>query len=479
MTATLARLPFPLGAMAAVAALAYALATETWLAAAALSAGSLAAALVLFSPAAALLTWLALSPTLGGLANTVLGGGLPALTPDRGLFVLLAAAVVVRGLRHPGSFVRPQVAEAGMLAFLLIATVSTFVRGGTFFNHEGGLRRDFIFLIQGYGLPFAAYFLARSLLREERHARWLLGVLVTLGAVLAGIGLVQYLTGMTLFMPKRFEHIHDDRITGTLGNAVDFGMVIAAGLLAALLQLRHAPRARTRVVLLAAAGLIVVSIVLTKTRSVWLGALVGLGTAAAYDRRLRVPLCAAALLALVIGLGLAAWRSDRGSDGGEESIAARLLSREPIYNRVALAATAVNMILERPLLGWGFGRYTFIEEKRRHLTSFAGVRAHWAWGPGVPHNEVFHILILVGLVGFLSYLAAVGGAWRAAVAVYRHHPAPASAAHAVVLTALAALAMYMVNGLFCDLMFDFNASNQVFVLLGAAVGLVEPQERIA
>jgi O-antigen ligase len=83
----------------------------------------------------------------------------------------------------------------------------------------------------------------------------------------------------------------------------------------------------------------------------------------------------------------------------------RILDPGPLYNRLALWATAANMVLHNPLLGVGFGRTSFAEHAPDYLTNFGEVDASWAIGVGVPHNEFLHIGTLLALPAVLLFAA--------------------------------------------------------------------------
>jgi O-antigen ligase len=100
----------------------------------------------------------------------------------------------------------------------------------------------------------------------------------------------------------------------------------------------------------------------------------------------------------------------------------------------------------------------------------AGVPPYYALAPGVPHNEFLHVLVLLGLGGFAPYAAVLALGWRTGVRCHRGVALPGPGRE-VALTCLAVLAVYVVNGLFVDLMANTYASSQLYVLLGATDGL--------
>ncbi len=419
----------------------------------------------LYSPAIALLGWLTLGPTVGGLIPHLIAG-LPAITPDRVLLIGAGLVVLVRWARDPQSLLPFGRIEFAMAAFLVVAAVSLVLRGGTWITpSEGGLRNDVVNLIVPYAIPFFAFFVAKNVLREERHLRWLLATLVGLGVLLSVIGIVEYATGVTLFRPVRYDADTNKRTTATLGGAFEFGMVLTASLFAAFpMLLRRRLGAGRRALLLAAMGPISISIYLARTRSVWVGVAIGLVIMAFYERRLRRPLATVAVLGVVAGALV--WSFLPGST----EVARRAFDLPPIYNRISLTATSLSMVAENPVFGAGYGRYTFIEDKWPHISGFGGVPGYYAIDVGVPHNEFLHVLILVGIVGFTPYAALFWFGWSTARRVLLSPHAVSETLRGTALLLLGLYGMYVMNGLVHDMMGGSQPSNQLYMLLGAVEG---------
>jgi O-antigen ligase len=109
------------------------------------------------------------------------------------------------------------------------------------------------------------------------------------------------------------------------------------------------------------------------------------------------------------------------------------------------------MIRERPLLGWGLGRY-----KDAHATIIAR-------GPSVaamaepstdPHNQFLRLWAEAGLPGLIAFLAVLWGAWR------QRGPRPYAVA------GLAILAAWCVNSLFSSHFWVFNEGHLIAVFMG-------------
>ena len=355
--------------------------------------------------------------------------------------------------------------EMMMLLFLVIAAVSSLVAGPT--HEPGGDARgtqDFIFLTQSYGVPFLGFFLAKNLLRGERQLRALLVTCVAMGCFIGAVGILQHFTGIATFTPTRYETIHEARATGTLSSAPHFGIVMSLCLFPAIILLKRARTLVSRSAFLGAVSLILLSLILCKTRAAYLGVVVGLGLLGRLDRRLGRVLV---VLAFVATFGLMiAWPVFVDTD----FVQGRLSDPTPILNRIALTGTAVNMIVHRPVFGFGFGRLRFSQERMEYLSSLGGVSRAWAHSLHVPHNEYLHLLILTGLAGFLPYLAVIMGCLKTSARASRRREGGGGIERDLAIVAYVGFAAYLVNGFFSELLFAWYGSNIIYVLLGAVEG---------
>jgi O-antigen ligase len=425
----------------------------------------------LFSPAALVLAWIGAGPTLSTWLDVNVGP-LPNLTPDRALLLVLLSVTALRWLRRPWTRLPLGRIEQLMVCFLVVAAASAIAGGGTRQTNlavmsasSGSLKLDLVFLTLSYGLPFLAFFLTKNLLQDERHVRWLLRTFIAVGVFVAMTGILQYYTGITIFMPTRMEVIHEGRATGTMTSAPEFGLVVGIPLLIALICFLRSRYVPERLPLAAVILFMGVAIVLSKTRTIWVGIVVGLAVAALYERGLRRRLAAVAITAALAGA--AAWPFVANS----EFITGRVMDMTPVYNRVINTATAVNMFVHSPLVGFGFGRYTYDSEKWDYITGVGGVSPYYGFAAGVPHNEYMHVLVLLGLMGSIPYGAILVLAWRMAARHYRTRFDLAGPRRDLALMFLSAFGLYLATALTVDAFAFGYASIQIYALAGALEGL--------
>jgi O-antigen ligase len=436
------------------------------------SAAAAALCLGLFAPTVLLLAWLAADPSLSTWLDVRIGP-FPALTPDRALLMVLVAVTAWRWLRRPQTLLPLGRLELLMAGFIIYAAASAVAGGGSQQKNlaavnvaAGGLKSDFVFLSVCYALPFLGFFMTKNLVFSERHIRWLLAMFIAVGIFVAFTGILQYFTSITIFTPKRMEVAHLERATGTMASAPEFGMVVGIPLLTAIICFLRSRFVPEKLVLAGAIAFMGFAIVLAKTRGIWVGLVVGLAVAALYERGLRRRLGAVAL-ASAMAL-IAAWPLIANS----AFIQYRVLDMVPIYARIINTATALNMFRHSPVVGFGFGRYTYDSEKWPYLVDVGGVSSQFGYPAGVPHNEYLHILVLLGLIGFIPYSAMLVTAWRTASRLYRETFADVSGLRRdSALIFLSVFAFYLTTALAVDAFGFVHASLQIYALLGALDGL--------
>ena len=444
----------------------------------AVAAGAAALCVALFAPAGLVLAWLGTATTIPYWFDIKIGP-LPALTPDRALLAVLLSVLACRWLLRRQTLLPLGRLELLMAWFIIFAAASAVAGGGSrqtnliVKNPGGSLNLDLIFLALGYGIPFVGFLLAKNLLHRENHIRWLLGTFIVAGVFVALTGVLQDGFGITVFTPTRIAVSHQGRATGTMTSAQEFGLIVGTSLLTAavcFLRSRYVPE---RLFLAVAMVIMAAGIGLNRTRVIWFGLVVGIGIATLYESALRKRMIAA-VLASTVSLA-AAWPLIADT----QFVQGRVLDLVPVYHRVVTAATALNMFAHSPLVGHGFGRYTYDSEKWPYITGIGGLSPYYALDIGVPHNEYLHILVLLGLAGFVPYVAMLTLAWRTAARHYRECVDLPGPRRDIALIFLSAFALYLTTSATADSMFSGAANLQIYSLLGAVDGLRARESGIA
>jgi O-antigen ligase len=363
------------------------------------------------------------------------------------------------------TFLPPGRIEAAMGIFSIVAMVSLGFRGGSTSEGVGvnGLRLDIVFLAQSYLIPFMYFFLAKNMI-QERHLQWILRLYVAVGVFIGLVAALQHFTGIQWFTPTRYRAIHEGRAVGTLTSAPHFGQVMSVCLISAAAFVVGSKRKLAQYAAAVAVAIMVGGIALSKTRAVYLALLAAIAAMGNLIPKTRRAILVGALTGITALI--AAWPVISQSD----FVRTRLMDPVPVYNRVALWATAANMVLHKPIAGFGFGQRTFREERDNYFVSVGKIPAEYGYSLGATHNEYLHILVTTGLAGFVPYVIILVLLWRRGMRSYRQRDGNWPWETEIAFVAVASLATYLVNGFFTNLHACWYASNMIFFLFGVLEG---------
>jgi O-antigen ligase len=211
--------------------------------------------------------------------------------------------------------------------------------------------------------------------------------------------------------------------------------------------------------------LMLAAVYFSYTRSVWMGA--GLGLMVVLGLSLR-----GAWRPLVLGgmvtaaLLLAVSRMDQLVSFQREQSAAD--TGKSVDMRGSFAYVSWKMFLDRPLLGFGFGR--FPEAKLAYLSDRSTGLDLESIRPFVHHNTFLSVLTEAGLVGMVLYVAVLIGWGHAAWALCRNPKVPGWVRSQGVLL-LGVLAVYVCQAAFHELTYSPIENTLLFLMAGITVGL--------
>jgi O-antigen ligase len=419
----------------------------------------------------ATLAWIIGTTTVFPVGNERLEA-ISVFTFDRAAFLVVAALLALWVVRTPDLLRRWGWAEASMGLYLAVVLVSW----GTTLEGKGrvDLKRDADLLLTSVAMPFTAFAVARYGGWSREQALAGLRLVVVIGATyLIAVGLVQALVDWRFLVEEVNQTVHRSRARGPFPNALQYAVLLAVLTPMAVVLAAREPRRRRRRLLFLLCAALAEALLLSQLRIAWVALPVALLYLAAVCPTVRRPalLVAAGFGALVglasVGLDLH-WIA--GSDGALRqplgSVRERLVDGEPAYNRIAVYATALNMISHRPLLGFGFGGRTFLRERGDYYASCCGVSPEWAVPCDVPHNEILNLLVLMGAVGLLAYLGMVAVLWRGLTAArLSGFDDPLSLAAA----AQAGIVALVIIGQLHDVMYLSAAQTLLFFVVGLSL----------
>ena len=327
------------------------------------------------------------------------------------------------------------------------------------------------FILSGTMIPFAMYYVGRFLLTTDRAVRRVLWLVLGMAGYSAWVSIMQFDGPAELVWPRYIvdEPTWQDRAVGVFNQPAVNGLLLIIGFMIALYLASRSAGSRWQAQVpyyLVAVGS-AYAIYLTHTRAIWLSFLVILIAGAVLARGWRtgfiVSLVAATLLIIA---NWSTFTSDDRKAGG-------VASTGVIDDRLNINATALWAIREKPIAGWGIGRFSNMNTYYHQQWS---PDVDWERGYGLSaHFNELGIAAELGVVGvafWLAVLVLVG--WRLVQAV-RHSPQD-TAASGVALIALFAFAIWVTTGTTVDLRFFEFPTALVMLLAGIATA---PAQRLA
>jgi O-antigen ligase len=304
-----------------------------------------------------------------------------------------------------------------------------------------------------------------TVVRGTRRVQALMTTLVLLATYSTVVSVLQF-TGPAAWVWPRYiveAPNYPERANGIFNQPVVNGLVLVAGFVTALFlahekTLGRLPRTAAAIVAVAC----VPGIYLTRTRAVWLVFALGLVVCAVFARGRRTGFVVT--LAVAIGFVVLTWPTFSSSDRAAGGVG----SASEVDDRLNTIATSFAAIEQRPLLGWGIGRFAQVN-----------TYLHQVWEPSISfirgyaiasHENELGIATELGLIGLALWLAVLGLLGRDLAGALRRLPVDGLAGRVLGLLALTVFGVWAVAGLTVDLRYFDFANLLVFLLIGAAVG---------
>lgn len=274
--------------------------------------------------------------------------GLP-VPPDR-VLLFAGLALLVLGGAHPSlhRLVWRRVHTA--MALMLLWTVWSGLTHGSFDTSYGAFA-----LLDRLVVPFVLFVVGPVVFAREEDRRLLLRVLVVLGLYLGTTAVFEMVGPTSLVFPRYVMDpsvgILFGRARGPFVEAEANGLVLALCFFAAVLSAATSRRA-WRAVSVLSAGMALVGLLLTLTRSVWLGTVLGalLVVAVTPSLRRRFVLLAGGAAAVLGAVLLAV-------PGLSTLLMDRLTTSRSVFDRQNTNAAALRAVAEHPVNGIGWTKF--------------------------------------------------------------------------------------------------------------------------
>ena len=318
---------------------------------------------------------------------------LPKLLLARVLVIGLLILFIARAIASGSLTIKRTPLDLPLLAFVvsaLLSTIFAYNRNVAVFGTYS--RYDGLLTILMYA---ALFWLTVQALSGPAEARVLMRVLLASGYLVAIVAILQSVTdSMTqgTLVPA----------FGTLGQKNVLGAFLAMLAPLAYRELVEAKSWSQRVIALNLATIIGVALLLTLSRSAWLGTALAAAVlfAGGYRPTLRLGI-ACLLVVLIGGLIVGGLRSSGGIPAGQ-----RIDELSLPGDRPALWRDAVRLTASRPILGYGPDNFGLVFP--RFQTTYLG---QWQWDKA--HAETLQIAATQGLVGLAAYALVLAAFVRA------------------------------------------------------------------
>lgn len=328
------------------------------------------------------------------------------------------------------------------------------------------------FILSGVLIPFVLYVVARFVFVRASAVRQILWVVLGLAAYSVAVSVLQF-HAPALVWPRYIvsDPNWEGRAVGVFNQPVVNGLILIIGLAIALyIAGRASERRWLRVVAGAIAATSVYAVYLTYTRAIWLGLVLVLVAGSVLARGFRIGFVLP-LIGGILAVGVN-WSTFASSDRDAGGIA----STNEVDDRLNMAATAIRAIQEKPIAGWGIGRFTQVNTYQHEQWS-PTVAWERGYGLAAHHNEL-GIAAELGLVGLVLWLAVVVLVLRRLVLAVRTLPQDDLCGRGLAVIALACFGCWLAIGATVDLRFFELPNGLVMLLAGLVVGATERAQAI-
>ncbi|KUM06308.1 MULTISPECIES: O-antigen ligase family protein [Mycobacteriaceae] len=323
------------------------------------------------------------------------------------------------------------------------------------------------FIVIAVGIPFALYVIGRYVVDSTSAVRAVLWAVLGTATYSAAVSIMPAVGLSDLVWPRyivtEIRPSWAGRAVGIFNQPVVNGMVLALGFAIALVLLsRRSDPGWQRCAALAVAVASGCGLYLTHTRAVWLAGVAVLIIGAVLAKGYRKGFVA--ILVMLGAMVAVNWSTFTSADRTAGGVA----SDVELESRLNDMQTALWAFAQRPIEGWGIGRFQSVNTI--HHQQWAS-DVPWASGFGeVSHQNELAILAELGIIGLTAWIAVLAliahRLWKA----YRTLPDQELCGKPLVVIAMMALAIMLCAGITVDLRyFDFSTAT-IFLLLGVAVG---------
>lgn len=326
------------------------------------------------------------------------------------------------------------------------------------------------FILTSTVIPFALYIVGRFVFDRESAVRAFMWFVTGLFGYSILVSILQF-SAPQFVWPRYILDIDPesgwaDRAVGVFSQPVHNGLVLVIGFgVAVHMASQRSTPMWQRVFLYLLSTVSLYAIFLTRTRAVWLVFGILLIAGVLLFRRSRWYYGSVlGVIAAVIIVNWASFTSEDRTAGG-------VGSSHEVDDRLNMIATAFWAIRQKPVFGWGIGRFDQVNTYH-HMQWSPSV--DWIRGYGiVSHFNDLGIAAELGIIGLLLWWAVLFLLARRLWQTVRMLPRDGLCGRDLAVLALVVAVMWVVTGFTADLRFFDFAAFLVLLLCGVAVGFAD------
>ena len=326
-------------------------------------------------------------------------------------------------------------------------------------------------IMTGTLIPFIMYAIGRYTFDRAAAVRVLLWTTMALAAYSAWVSIAP-ITGLAELVWPRFlvdgslppDKTWIGRAVGVFNQPVVNGLILALGVAVAIpfASKRSGETTWRRWLAFFIAIACGYGLFLTHTRIAWLSGVVVLVIGVLLAKQYRAGYIAAlSITATIVAVNWSVFTSSDRAAGG-------VTSQTEVHDRLNMIQTAIWAFNEKPISGWGIGRFVMVNTYH-----------HQQWSPDIPWQRGYSISPHENELGILAELGVIGLAlWIAVLLLlayrlwdaYRTLPDRGLWGKPLALIAIAAFAILVCTGWTVDLRRHNFPNAVVFLLVGTAIG---------
>lgn len=265
--------------------------------------------------------------------------------------------------------------------------------------------------------------------------------------------------------------LQENRASGPLGNSITLGISLVQGLVLGFLLLLTERTRWLKWLGGAATFFCGVGVLVTYTRSVYVGLLLCVPLLWLWYPRIRKAILgsvASATVGLLLYLPIVLANPEN-----------RMLNTGSLWERLGMWISSLYFIKASPVVGHGYGWETYAKLKTESvLPQFDFIPTHYLLANSTPHNEFLRMGVTMGLVGIILYTAFLWTMGRE----LRQFNAELEARNLTsmriyVLAAACGMVAFYGQSIFTDMTAMAYADTVVFLFLGAVLGVYDNARR--